>query len=221
MRGDGERASPKFNFTVYSNSAGQLKLVTNDFSTLERLLRGEGLQSEEGKRIILMDDSGVGFPIGGVLCGAYDAQTGQFYFREVEVEYFQGQDFSNRAYVVRFRERALEIIDAIEPNQEETVVKICTGFVNTKAKEALRSRKLLVVEVAEIGEPLQSRLEEEHRRYVSGLVGGAEIYYDPKALPKSQIPDRYHKAVDFARSHNLTHLLKTGWPSLQRVGLTS
>ena len=215
-QGDGKRASTKFNFQVYTNSRGVLRLVTNDFPTLQRLLEGRGEVSEEGKRIVLMDDSGWGFPIGGVLCGAYDFQTGRFYWREVEVEYFQGERFQNKAYLARYRDRALEIVHEINPSLEETIIKICTGYINTRAKEALRQGNFFIVEVAQIEEPLQTLLERQNKEYVRALVG-KDVYYDPKGMPTAEVARRYREVVSFAQRMSLMHIVKTGWKSFQEM----
>ncbi len=214
MYGDGIRASPKFNFQVYGGRKG-LTLVTNDKATLDRLLSGEALPDLSGKRIILMDDSGWGFPVGGVLCGAYDEQTRTFHLREVEVEFFQGLRFTNHDYLERFKERAFEIVDEIGPSLDDTVIKICTGYVNTVAKEGLRERGFYLVDVDEIGHPLQTWLEEQNRRYVKNLLR-QDLYYDPKTLTKREIARKYGEVMNFARHNNLMYIVKTGWGRLQR-----
>ncbi|MBI3036606.1 hypothetical protein HYY73_02525 [Candidatus Woesearchaeota archaeon] len=47
-------------------------------------------------------------------------------------------------------------------------------------------------------------------------ITGADIYFDPKGMPKAEIAWRFKEAVSYAREHNLTHLLKTGWGYFQR-----
>jgi len=216
MYGDGKQVSKKFNFQVYKDKKGILTLVTNDFNTLDRLLAGEKRVSEEGKRVILIDDSGWGFPLGGVLCGAYDLMAKRFYWREVETKYFQGTEFQEKCYLERFKERALELIDEINPNKKETIIKICTGYINSKAKEELRKHDFLVVEVDEIGEPLQSLLETQHREYIKNLVG-KDRYYDPKTVTSSKIAKKFDYTVNFAKENNLMHLVKTGWKCFSDV----
>ena len=212
--GDDLRAPTVFNVQVYQNKEGRLTLVTNDKDTLDRLLAGEDKIDEEGKRIILLDDSGWGFPIGGVLCGVYDFKTDQFHAREVEVEYFQNDNFDNQLYLDRFRDRALEIIEEINPSLEETVIRICTGYINIKAKDSLRESGGLLVTVAQIGEPLQTLLEEEHRKYIEELIG-EDLYYDPKELSEQAISQRFHEVVNFAERNDIMHLAKSGWKYFQ------
>lgn len=215
MHGDGDRASSKFNIQVYENSEGRLTLVTNDQDTLDGLLEGREPVSLEGKRIIQIDDSGWGFPLGGVLCGAHDSEIDRTIVREVEVEYFQGERYQRKEYLDRFRDRALEIVSMLSPSIDSTVIKICTGYVNIEAKKALREQNFALVQVDEIGEPLQTKLEEQNRRYIKQLIG-KDLYYDPKGMSRKEIAQRYQQAIEYAREHNLWHLVKTGWKSLQK-----
>jgi hypothetical protein len=219
MRGDGERAPSNFNIQVYTGKKG-LRLVATDKLTLDRLLSGKSsIDTEgkriitEGKRIITIDDSGWGFPLGGVLCGAYDAGTENFYWREIEVEFFQDPQFKNKEYLERYKERLIEIIEEINPPADGTLIKICSGYVISRARESLRERSY-TVEVTEIGEPLQSWLEEQNRRYIEQLVG-RDVYYDPKRLSKEEVAKRFNEVVTFARENDLMHLAKTGWKCFQ------
>jgi hypothetical protein len=212
MVGDGKRAPANFNFQVYGGKKG-LKLVVTDKPTLDLLLSGENPLDTEGKRVITIDDSGWGFPIGGVLCGAYDAETGQFYLREVEVEFFQNPKFKNKEYLGRYREKVQEIIREINPSVDETVIKVCSGYINSEAVESLR-RGSYAVEVTRVGEPLQSWLEGQNREYVRRLVG-RDVYYDPKELAEAEIPKRFDEVMKFVRENDLMHLVKTGWKHFQ------
>ncbi len=74
VHGDGVTASEKFNVKVYKNKKGGLSLVTNDEETLNRLLRNEKPAKKEWT--IVIDDSGVGFHLGGALVGVYDTKSG-------------------------------------------------------------------------------------------------------------------------------------------------
>lgn len=220
MQGDGKKAHTNFNLQVYKNKKGHLTLVTTDVQIVRQLLEGKEKTSDVGKRIILIDDSGWGFPLGGILCGAYDSQTKNFYVKEIETDFFQGEKYQNKLYLDRYKERAVEILNEIKPNPTETIIKICTGYVNTKAKDILREMGFLV-EAEEIGEPLQSWLESQHKEYVIRLIG-TDIYYDPKETSKPAISRKFNEVIAFANAHNLTHLLKTGWSYFQEnTGSTS
>lgn len=208
--GDGKRASPKFNAKIYRNKKGILKLVTNDFHTLQQLLEGNK-QHSNFKRVIMIDDSGWGYPAGGVLVGAYDSATGRIEFREVDVKFFQDPHFSSKEYLQEYARQGIDIVNTLGPDKSSTLIKICTGYVNTALKDKLREEGYHV-EVAEIGEPLQTALEKEHKDYVKKL--GLD-YYDPKELSSGQISSMFEQVLEQMKKKDLSHLAKSGWQFFQ------
>lgn len=207
LTGDGIRASEKFNVKVYKGKRG-LTLFTNDFETLKNILEGRQNKPKEIKRTIAIDDSGWGFALGGVLTGVYDSLTGNITTKEIKVEHFQGDNFDNKRYLVVYAETVLSIIKELSIDKETTLIKICTGYVNSKAKDLLREQGYCV-EVAEIGEPLQSELEKRHKEYIKSL--GYDAYYDPKELEKGEIASEFNKTIEWIKEHKLMHLAKSGW----------
>lgn len=204
--GDGKRASPKFNVKIYRNKKGIFKLVTNDFHTLQQLLEGKNTR-KKFERVIMADDSGWGYPCSGVLVGVHDSETNMLMFREIDVKYFQDPLFSEKAYLQEYARQGIAIIDELNPDKNSTLIQICTGYVNTALKDQLRE-KGYHVEVAEIGEPLQTALEEEHKKYIMKL--GLD-YYDPKEVPPEKIPSMFQHVLEQMKKKNLTHLAKSGW----------
>ena len=59
VKGDGVRAPQSWNAKVYTNSAGNMKVVTTDMAVLSALLAesSQGILPEQG-RVISIDDSG-------------------------------------------------------------------------------------------------------------------------------------------------------------------
>lgn len=163
-------------------------------------------------RTIFIDDSGWGFPLGGVLCGAYDSETKRFIYKEIEVRYFQ-EVFKTKQYLRVFGERALEIVQELEATPENAQIKICRGFVNNKAAEFLKSRGFKI-QRGVIKEPLQSALEAYHKEYVQRLGYGK--YYDPKDIAKEQIPKEFYAAIRWAEKNQRNDLLKSGWKFFMR-----
>ena len=205
--GDDIRASTKFNAKVYKGKKG-LKILTNDYATLKKLI--EGKQSKKTyERIIYIDDSGWGFPLGGVLIGAYDDLSKGFIFKEVDIKFFQEENFKQQKYLQEYANKGIEIISELKPNRANTLIKICTGFINKNLKEDLRTLGF-DVEVAEIGEPLQSELEKRHKQFVKEKFG-YDAYYDPKEIEKGEIVSEFNSVVDFIRKNNLMKFAKTGW----------
>src|SRR5665811_1998025 len=89
VKGDGVRAPTSWNAKVYTNKGGDLKAVTTDEQVLHRLLGDEPVFASPAKsRIISIDDSGRGFPLGGTLVGLHDSFDNSFHYGEVTVGYY-------------------------------------------------------------------------------------------------------------------------------------
>ena len=71
------------------------------------------------------------------------------------------------------------------------------------------------VRVVEIKGLLQAELENIFKAYVFETVG-ADIYYDPKEMEKSEIPKVYYKCSNYGLN-NCPELIKTGWESLNGI----
>jgi hypothetical protein len=170
--GDGVRVTPRWTARVYRNAKGQLKLVTTDYCTLERLLSGKALARE---KIIKVDDAGWGFPLGGVMIGA--EADGRIETGMVDVRFFQGKPFEAHAYLEEAARVTLELVERQGGRPQDTLVEICTGYVNSKSKEALRKAGY-EVHVTEITGLLQHELEKRFKEYVVSL--GYREYFDPK-----------------------------------------
>lgn len=205
--GDNRRAPETFNAKVYTGKKG-LKLVTNDYNTLIKLIDGRETKKTYD-RIICIDDSGWGFPLGGVLVGAYDNLTKDFVFKEIGVKFFQGQNFEQKRYLHEYADKGISIISELKPNRDKTLIKICTGFINKNLKEDLRTLGF-DVEIAKIGEPLQSELEKKHKEYVKEKFG-YDAYYDPKELAKKEIVSEFDNVVEFIKKNKLIKFAKSGW----------
>jgi hypothetical protein len=207
VHGDNKRAPQTFNVKVYTGKKG-LKLVTNDYHTLMSLLdRKENKKHYD--RIIYIDDSGFGMPIGGTLVGLYDSKTKKTYTAEIDVKFYQSPLFEEKRYLDEAADVALHLLDALAPDKTQTLIKICTGFVNLKIKERLRGLGF-DVEVAEIGEPLQSELERQHKHYIQEKFGYSH-YYDPKAI--SNVTSEFDKVIAWIHEKPKERLKfsKTGW----------
>ncbi len=170
--GDGARASPRWTARVYRNKAGRLTLVTTDYPTLEQLLAGK---APEREKVIRVDDAGWGFPLGGAMIGVEEGghiQTGL-----IGVEYFQGHLFKSHAYLDEAARVTSTLVQAAGGSPRDTLVEICTGYVNSRSKEALRAAGY-EVKVTEITGRLQHELEHRFKEYVESL--GYRAYFDPK-----------------------------------------
>lgn len=207
VHGDNIRAPETFNAKVYSGKKG-MKLVTNDYETLMDLINNKQ-KNGSYSRIISIDDSGWGFPLNGVLVGAYDTLANSFKFKEIDVKFFQGREFNEKSYLFEYAKKGIEIINEFNPDKNTTLIKICTGYINIELKRELRKIGFNV-EVAKIGEPLQSELERKHKEYIKEKFG-YDAYYDPKELKTAEIVSEFNDVVEFIRKNNLMSSAKSGW----------
>jgi len=166
------------------------------------------VDASSATRTIYIDDSGWGFPLGGVLCGAYDTETKQFVYREVDVQFFR-ERFHDKTYLREFGLRARDIVvDTLRADPKTTKIIMCRGYILDQAYHSL-SRLGYSITRAQIKEPLQSNLENYHASYVHKLGYGS--YYDPKDIAKEKIPREFYKAIEWAVVNGREEILKTGW----------
>jgi hypothetical protein len=203
VHGDDIRVSSRWTAQVYRNTQGRLKLVTTDYHTLEQLISGRVTARET---IIKVDDAGWGFPLGGTMIGA--ERDGRIETGIVDVRFFQGELFKTHAYLGEAARVTLSLVLKLGGRPEDTLVEICTGYVNSKSKEALRAAGF-EVKVTEITGYLQNELEQRFREYVESL--GYRAYFDPKETrdPASG----FRKVITWIMEdpcHRLK-IAKTGW----------
>ncbi|MBT3940666.1 hypothetical protein HOD83_03895 [Candidatus Woesearchaeota archaeon] len=171
----------------------------------------EQISYKRVSRVVMIDDSGWGFPLGGVLCGVHDDRTNALLWREIGVKFFQDPLWGDPAkpYLQEYAKKAVEMVEAIGAEPENTLMHVCKGFVNNGAVGALYNRGFRVKR-AQIGDPLQSWLENRNKMYVLEKVKG-DIYYDPKGLRKQEISRHFSLAINYLLKYNLENWAKTGW----------
>jgi len=212
--GDGIRASETFNAKIYTGKKG-LKLVTNDYATLIDLIENKNSRPEKTERTIDIDDSGVGMPIGGTLVGIYDSLTNKIYYGEVDVMFYQNPLFEEKGYLDEAARVALKILSVLNIDKKATLIRICAGHVNLKIKEKLREEGFFV-EVAKIGEPLQSGLEKKHKEYIENKFGYSG-YYDPKET--DNISSKFNGVIAWINQDPSRRLqfAKIGWEFFNKL----
>ena len=224
VKGDGVRAPQSWNAKVYTNSAGNMKVVTTDMDILVALLDGRQQAPQmvspakpEPSRVISIDDSGWGFPLLGTLIGLHDSLDNSIHIGEVPVKYYQSPFFERKDYLNIAAHQVVRLLgelqhpnaDIFDPRTVNVLFKVCTGYVNTGIVRELRERGFKV-ETCAIGEPLQSALETAHMNYIREKTR-ADIYYDPKELDKAEIPKKFGEVVTWIEKNNAWSLTKTGW----------
>lgn len=209
--------TPKWNVKIYTYNKKKKghSLVCVDKEILGRLL-GEDYASfiPPDLAILRIDDAGWGFPLCGVMVGISDESRVQT--AVVPVEYFRegGESgFQTKRYLKKYANLALQLLDQLGATPDLHRIEICTGYVNQALREDLRELGY-DVRVVEIKGMLQAELEEQYKAHVLEEVG-SDIYYDPKAMMKSEIPRRYSESLAYGNRH-CPQLVKTGWDALKK-----
>lgn len=166
-----------FRLQVYINESGRCRLVANDKHTLDKILEGKGFL-KSNKSIVWIDDAGCGCPLGGVLMGVYDEETKTFAWGEVEPKYFQGTMNEKKAYLERVADIVEYLLMQLGITEEKHRIQICSGHVNTEAKNRLRKKGFEVDMECKIKDPLQTLLENQHSKYLYENYGFETESYD-------------------------------------------
>ena len=109
------------------------------------------------KKEILIDDSGWGDLILGVVIGALKLPEGRYMDRRIPISSFQHPNFQNKRYLEDAVKIAEEMVEVMQPD-DETVFKVCSGYVLSSIRGYLRKRGFKVEEIEVTGE-LQEMVE--------------------------------------------------------------
>lgn len=108
-------------------------------------------------REIMIDDSGWGDLVLGVIVGTLDKDSGRYMERRIPVRYFQPPLFEEKKYLDKVVEIVDEVCRVMKPDQK-TIFKVCSGYVLSAAVDFLQSKRLRVEETRITGE-LQEKVE--------------------------------------------------------------
>jgi len=156
------------------------------------------------KKEIMIDDSGWGDLILGVVIGALKLPEGRYMERRIPVSSFQLPHFQNKRYLDDAVKIAEEIVDVMQPD-DETVFKICTGYILSSLRNYLRKRGFKVEEIEVTGE-LQVMVERSFSRWCK------EVGIDFERLEGKRSFNTFLEWVA-EKPHLRENLVKTGWKS--------
>lgn len=204
-KGNGKLISEKWNIKIYTSGS----IVCNDLPLLNQIIEGALKEPDKSLKLIQIDDAGVGFPLCGIMVGV--CIDDKIFTDIVDVKFFQGFFFKNQDYLTEFARKGAAIVDSIGATPQTHRIEICTGFVNTKLKDLLRS-KGFDVRVTEIKGLLQDQLESLFKKHVEKETG-YRLTYDPKELKKEEIGRAYYNALNYGKAR-VPNKIKTGWKSI-------
>ena len=153
---------------------------------------------------ILIDDSGWGDLILGVVIGALKLPEGRYMERRIPVSAFQPPNFQNKLYLEDSVKIAEEIVEVMQPDSD-TVFRVCSGYVLSRVRDYLR-RQGFKVEVVEVTGQLQEMVERSFIKWCKEVGVNFEI------LPGKR---SFNTFIDWVaeKPHLREHLVKTGWKS--------
>jgi len=156
------------------------------------------------KKEIIIDDSGWGDLILGVVIGALKLPEKKYMERRIPISSFQPPHFQNKRYLDDAVKIAEEIVKVMKPD-EDTVFKVCTGYVLSSVRRYLREQGFKVEEIEVTGE-LQELVERSFG-YWCKEVG---IDFDQIEGKRS-----FNFFIDWVaeKPHLRENLVKTGWKS--------
>jgi hypothetical protein len=206
-RGAGTDVPVTWNIKVYSSGS----VVTTDDHLLASFLDGSFKQPDSRLKVLQCDDAGWGFPLCGVMVGVSDGE--QLMTAVVDVRWFKKGVFETKGYLKEYSRLARDILwEHFTARPETHRVEICSGYVNSALKEDLRHDRF-DVRIAKVTGFLQDRLEKSFKEYVHTALG-ADLAYDPKAMPdKASVARKYAAVLEWGRK-NKPHMLKDGWGSM-------
>jgi hypothetical protein len=207
-RGAGKDIPATWNVKIYSSGA----VVTTDEQTLNVLSQGSYKSPDSRLKLLQVDDAGWGFPLCGVMVGVADGT--EMMTAVVDVRWFKKATFETKQYLQEYSRLAREIMhEHFSAHPGTHRVEICTGYVNSVLRDDLR-KDGYDVRVANVGGFLQDRLEKSFKEYVHTALG-ADLAYDPKAMPdKAALARKYVAVLEWGKK-NRPGMLKDGWGSMK------
>lgn len=156
---------------------------------------------------ILIDDSGWGDLILGVVIGALKLPHHRYMERRIPVSSFQSPNFEKKRYLddaVKIAEEIVEVMNA----DRETLFEVCSGYVLFSIRKHLKNQGFHLKTVEVTGE-LQERVE---RGYVKWCV---EVGVPPEKLEDKR---RFFPLLEWVGENPKIRekLVKTGWKKWRR-----
>ena len=163
--------------------------------------------AEQMQRTVLIDDSGWGDPILGVVIGVLDLPAGRYFERKILPVFFQPPRFERQDYL----DRAVEIVEeAIEVMKigKEAKFRVCQGYILLKVRQYLRSQDYKVEDTVITGD-LQKRIEKSFLKWCEEVGVPKHLLKEESGKPRFWVLMNWVKENPKVREN----LVKTGWKS--------
>jgi hypothetical protein len=201
------------NIKIYTSKRGY-SLVCNTEILLQEVLQGKLPPNAPTAKEIIIDDAGVGCPIGGIAIGyqicstqpkaELDALAVDF----IDVKFFQSPLFEQKAYLDEVATKIIARIGVYSP--KEWSIRICTGYVFTKARESLVNLGF-IVSTGQITGTLQNFVENTFWGYLTRVCN---ISQKPLFTPRNKTEYKmlFGSLLHYIQEHpEVKPYCKTGW----------
>jgi hypothetical protein len=119
-------------------------------------------------KLVQVDDSGIGSPVGGAAIGAFEMGSGIFRHKLIGVEYFQDGAYKPKEYLVRVVDIINELFEEMNISPETHRVEICSGHIFDNARIWLDDMEYIWRSV-KIENPLQFEIENAFSDYLVSI----------------------------------------------------
>jgi hypothetical protein len=126
------------------------------------------MEVPEGLKVVQVDDSGIGSPVGGSAIGAIDMTTGFFKRDFVDVSYFQDGAHGPRDYQDRVVEIVQDLFDDMRITNDAFEVQICSGNIFDGVRKWMNEDGY-TWKAIKVVDPLQSLIENTFSDYLVGI----------------------------------------------------
>ncbi len=129
----------KSTLVVYDGKHGLTLLIQNLSPEAENLIKR--VIGKEKKRIIEIDDSGWGEPVGGVIIMGNEIGKRKYSSEEIPVEFFQNPKFKKGDYYIKAVKAVNKILTKLKANPRDTKIRICTGTIFSNVYKFLEKNR--------------------------------------------------------------------------------
>ncbi|MEM1658862.1 MAG: hypothetical protein QXX87_02775 [Candidatus Jordarchaeales archaeon] len=160
--------------------------------------------------VVMVDDAGVGDPVGGVVVGVLEVRKNCFVWDVIPVHFFQNPLFKEKRYLEEAVNAVLRCFERVGVVEGE-VIKICRGDIFKLARRRLAER--FEVETVKIEGALQVLVEKAYVDYLVSLGVPREI------LGLEAGKERFVKLLKwiYEDPEERLKIAKTGWRSWPRL----
>jgi len=168
-----------------------------------------GITLQEVYHEIEIDDAGWGDLLGGVIIGGFNPFNEEFRWSKIPVEYFQGEAFNRKDYLVEATRGVGKVIGDLRADKKLYRVALCTGYVLNKAASSLRRNGWMLAR-RKIEGRCQTLVEEKFR---DELI---KIGVPPRIIRNTPSgTNRFMQLFRWVKEDpvNRERFVKTGWKS--------